>query len=244
MHRYAPRFPSKLGLLLLLLLVVAGSGSAASAQQVQKPQPGVTLTPSEKELLDEINAARTRPSEYAAYLEQLKPLYKGNSLHRPGRQALTTNEGVKAVDEAIQFLRAAKPLPPLEVSGGMCFGAGLLTSDMQKSGQTGHKGSDGSFCEDRVAKFGSWSSPIGESISYGKLAARDRVLNFLIDDGVSNRNHRKRLLDPTFKVAGVSCGDHNAMGGVCVITLAGGFKDSTAGAKAGDPAKPKGAIKF
>jgi hypothetical protein len=56
--------------------------------------------------------------------------------------------------------------------------------------------------------------------------ARARVLTLLIDDGFANRGHRKRLLDASFRVAGVACGDHK-LGAMCVITLAGGFTDGS-----------------
>ena len=88
----------------------------------------------------------------------------------------------------------------------------------------GHKGKDGSFCEQRTQRFGTWKEPIGENLSYGTDTARERVLTLLIDDGVTNRGHRKRLLDPSFHVVGVACGDHK-LGAMCVITLAGGFTD-------------------
>jgi uncharacterized protein YkwD len=131
----------------------------------------------------------------------------------------------------------AKPLPPLELSRGMCSGAGELVRDQHKSGATGHKGSDGSFCEQRAMRHGAWSGPIGENLSYGNHSARERVINLLIDDGVANRGHRRRLFDQTFKVAGVSCGEHSAMGSMCVITLAGGFSEK---AKATLPASTTG----
>ena len=50
------------------------------------------------------------------------------------------------------------------------------------------------------------------------------MLTLLIDDGVANRGHRNRLLDPSFRVTGIACGDHK-MGAMCVITLAGDFTD-------------------
>ena len=53
------------------------------------------------------------------------------------------------------------------------------------------------------------------------------MLILLIDDGFANRGHRKRLLDPSFRVAGIACGDHK-LGAMCVITLAGGFNDGAA----------------
>ena len=109
----------------------------------------------------------------------------------------------------------------------MSFGARELVKDQGGTDVTGHRGSDGSFCEQRAQRFGTWREPIGENLSYGNDTARERVLTLLIDDGVANRGHRKRLLDASFHVAGVACGDHK-LGAMCVITLAGGFTDGAA----------------
>lgn len=200
----------------------------------------------EQDIISEINLARTRPAEYADYLERLRPLFSGKEYRRPGKPGLLTEEGTTALDEAIGALRAAKPVPALTLSLGMCSGARLLVKDQSATGATGHRGTDGSFCEQRTQRFGSWTEPIGENLSYGDDDARERVITLLIDDGVASRGHRKRLLDPVFKVAGVACGDHK-LGAMCVITLAGGFTEGGA-AKAAKPAGkttvPAGARRF
>lgn len=200
----------------------------------------------EQDVLGEINLARTRPGEYAAYLEQLRSYFSGKEYRRPGRPGLSTEEGAKALDEAISFLRAAKPAPALTLAQGMCSGARELVKDQSATGATGHRGADGSFCEQRAQRFGSWKEPIGENLSYGDDDARERIITLLIDDGFASRGHRKRLLDPTYTVAGVACGEHK-LGRMCVITLAGGFTDGAA--KSAQPsarpaAVPAGARRF
>jgi uncharacterized protein YkwD len=182
--------------------------------------------------LKEINLARTRPAEYASYLEQLRPNFSGKEYRRTGKPALLTEEGAQALEEAIRFLRSAKPVPALGVSQGMCSGARELVKDQSASGETGHKGSDGSFCDQRTGRFGSLTQPVGENLSYGDDTARERVMTLLIDDGFASRGHRLRIFDANFKVAGVACGDHK-LGAMCVITLAGGF---TEGSRAAQPA--------
>lgn len=218
---------------LLLLLLFADSTQTARAQALSL-KGGERMSAAEREVLDEMNLARTRPAEYAAVLEKLKPFYKGNVFTGPDGKALVTQEGWKAVEEAVTFMRGLKPLQPLAASNGMCSGAGELVKDQSRSGATGHKGSDGSFCEQRLTRYGTWLSPVGENLSYGSHTARDRVVQLLIDDGFANRGHRQRILDPGYKVAGVSCGQHPSEGGLCVITIAGGFND---GAAAAAPAK-------
>lgn len=201
----------------------------------------------EQEVLKEINLARTRPAEYAAHLEQLRPYFNGKEYRRPGLPGLLTQEGARALDEAIAFLRAARPAPALTLSQGMRAGAYDLVKEQAGTDSTGHRGADGSFCEQRAQRFGAWKEPIGENLTYGSDTARERVLTLLIDDGFASRGHRRRLLDDAFRVAGVACGDHK-LGAVCVITLAGGFTDSAP--KATPPAAkpprpaPAGARRF
>lgn len=184
----------------------------------------------EQDLIAEINLARTRPAEYAAYLESLRPMFAGREYRRPGKPALMTEEGAAPLEEAIKFMRAARPLAPLSVATGMCSGARELVKEQAASGATGHKGADGSFCEQRTGRFGVWREPIGENLSYSDDGARERVLTLLIDDGVANRGHRQRILNPAYKVVGVACGGHK-LGAICVITFAAGFTDKPVAAQ-------------
>jgi len=161
---------------------------------------------------------------------------------------LLTQEGTRALDEAISFLRVARPAPALSLSQGMCSGARELVKDQAGTGSTGHRATDGSFCGQRAQRFGTWQEPIGENLTYGSDTARERVLTLLIDDGFASRGHRKRLLDASFRVAGVACGDHK-LGAMCVITLAGGFNDGAArttqpAARTPATAVPAGAKRF
>ena len=239
MRRHPGTFLAPLACGLALLLVAAPGRTQQLA--VNPPTPYAAL---EQEIAREINLARTRPAEYAAFVEQLRPHYSGREFRQPGKPALLTQEGVGALEEAARVLRAAKPAPPLEVSQGMCAGAKELVRDQGASGATGHEGGDGSFCEQRVGRFGAWVAPIGENLSYGPESARERVLAFMIDDGFASRGHRTRLLNPVFKVVGVACGGHK-LGAVCVITLAGGFNGQPDSGKGRPAAKtPSGARRF
>lgn len=215
-------FPLALFSLLLSLTLTA---SRSSARQLTSAK-GAAAAALEQEVLKEINLARTRPAEYAAYLEQLRAYFNGKEYRRPGLPGILTQEGTQVLDEAIGALRAARPVPALSLSQGMCSGARELVKDQAGTDSMGHRGVDGSFCEQRTQRFGAWKEPIGENLSYGSDTARERVLTLLIDDGFANRGHRKRLLDASFRVAGVACGDHK-LGAMCVITLAGGFTDGT-----------------
>lgn len=204
-------------------LLVSFSGSDKGQSQTTKSSANDGLSQAERDLLNEINQARAHPQVYAAYLESLKPLFNGKEYKPAGQEGLKTEEGWSAVEDAIKFLRAAKPLGPLSVSHGLCQAAMAHVKDQSGTGSTGHKGSDSSFIEQRVKPFGTWRGGIGENLTYGDESARERVLTWLIDDGFPGRGHRRRLMSSDYNVAGVCCGPHPQFQTMCVMTLAGGF---------------------
>lgn len=184
------------------------------------------LSPTEQEVLTEINQARAHPDVYAKYLEGLKPFFNGKE-YKPNGQAaaLITEEGWAVVEDAIRFLGAVKPQEPLSFSRGLSLAAAVHAKDQSGTGMTGHRGTNNSLPDDRVKPFGTWHGAIGEILSYGKESPRERVLAWLIDDGFASRGHRTRLLSGEYKVGGLSCGPHPQFGAMCVLDLAGGFTD-------------------
>jgi uncharacterized protein YkwD len=179
----------------------------------------------EHDVMVELNRARTHPRQYAANLMELRKHFRGKELLRPGNVVIVTKEGGRAVDEAITFLRSAKPLPPLKLSRGMSRGAGDHVNEQGPAGATGHDSIDGSKPWDRVSRYGKWQVTIGENISYGSDDATMVVMGLIIDDGVPDRGHRDNIFNPQFRVAGVACGPHSSFRTMCVITFAGGYED-------------------
>jgi hypothetical protein len=212
-------------LLLLLGLLVFVNSRSINAQTKNDASAAGSLSASERDILNEINDARAHPQIYASYLEKLKPMFSGKEYRRTGQPALMTEEGWSAVEDAIRFLQTVKPLPPLRFSQGLYLAAQSHVKDQSATGKTGHKGSDSTFIEERVKPYGTWQGGIGENITYGDDSPRERILNWLIDDGIPSRGHRRRLLSTDYNVAGISCGSHPEFSAVCVLTLAGGFTD-------------------
>jgi uncharacterized protein YkwD len=218
------------GICILATAVLFASSDRTHSQTNQLAAAG-GLSTAEHDLLTEINSARAHPATYASYLEKLKPLFSGKTYAPSGQEAYATQEGWGAVDEAIKFMRAAKSQGSLNMAPGLCLAAATHVKDQSGTGATGHKGADSTFIEERVKPFGSWQGGIGENLAYGNASARERVLTWLIDDGFASRGHRMRIMSENYRVAGVSCGPHPEFGGMCVLTLAGGFTES-------QPAKP------
>jgi uncharacterized protein YkwD len=180
----------------------------------------------EREIIEEMNLARTDPQKYATFVEEFRKNYNGNRLTIPGRpKGIITNDGVAAVDEAVSFLRAQKPLPSFEVSRGMCSAAADHAKDLAGKGINGHRGSDGSTPNARVDRYGEWEAAIGETIVYEVTTARQIMIALIIDDGVANRGHRRNIFDPNYRITGISVSDPMSFGAKCVIDYVGGFKE-------------------
>ena len=219
-----------------LIAVVAAFATFTAFQSTQSQTNkssggGTALSDSERDLLNEINQARANPQLYATYLEKLKPQFSGKQYTAAGKDPLMTEEGWNAVDEAIRFLKALKPAPPLIASNGLSLAALTHVKDQSNTGNTGHRGTSG-MIEERVKPFGRWEGAIGENICYGNDSARERLLTWLIDDGFPSRGHRRRLLATEYQVAGISCGSHPQYNAMCVLTLAGGFSEFNPGTTA------------
>jgi uncharacterized protein YkwD len=130
----------------------------------------------------------------------------------------------RAVDEAVRFLKRARPLQPLTLSPGISRAAADHCAE-QIDGQLGHDGSDQSSPGDRISRYGSWSATWGENISYAQRTARGVVISLIVDDGVRSRGHRKNIFNPKFNYAGAGFGPHARYRTVCTIDFAGGYAE-------------------
>src|SRR6266571_5086585 len=151
-------------------LFAQNSGSVRQTVAMQQnntaPQTIDYMSPLELEILDEMNLARSHPQKYADYVAEWKQYYTGKRLTRPGHKPLNTFDGVSALDEAVNFLRAASPLPALQPARGLFMAARDHARDLSTTANTGHRGTDGSLPDDRIERYGDWRSAIGESIVY------------------------------------------------------------------------------
>ena len=170
-------------------------------------------TPTPEDVFDALNTARTAPSKLIPLLEGWRAKFQGKMLCLPSRTRLLTQEGVAAVDEALAFLREAKPVPALKrISPGMSAAARDLVCQHGPSGGTGHTGADGSSPFDRISRHGKWSGSAAENISYGAgTDPLEIVIGWIVDDGVASRGHRTNIFKRELSVIGFAAGPHRDM---------------------------------
>jgi len=172
-------------------------------------------------LLDEINLARTNPTYYAQILEGIKQYFNGLDYSEPGSITIRTNEGVAAVNEAINVLKNQNPLPALILSDGLSEAAQAHVNDIGPKGLVQHEGSDGTEFNVRIEKFVKTDGWVGENISFGdNKTARQIILQLIIDDGVPSRDHRENILSTDYHYVGFGWGSHSLYQSMCVVVFA------------------------
>jgi uncharacterized protein YkwD len=160
------------------------------------------------QVLAEINFARTQPQCYAKILAAQQTQY------RSGRGALL---------EAVRQLEKMKPVQALAASPGLTAAAAVHVADAGSNGRCGHRGKGFSSPWSRIDRHGRRCGTAGENICYGRRDPRDIVVALLVDAGVLSRGHRKNLLSPAFRTAGIACGPHARYGTMCVMDFAAFF---------------------
>ena len=154
-----------------------------------------------KELLDLTNDIRTNPAKYADYIQTIYiDTFEDGVVKSLNRMS---NEGSVAVyTEARDFLRNSKPHPPLKLDAGLTAAAYKHSLWMSRQETMSHTGEGGSKVLDRMKEFGGldgccqfrWAENIVTSAP--QWSALIAILDWIIDDGVTTRGHRKNFFGP------------------------------------------------
>jgi len=185
----------------------------------------VYLNQLQKDVIFELNKVRSNPKRFAEeYMEYLRTAFDGKLYTYPGQTTVKSQEGIKPLDECIQFLKKTEPSTILNPAEGLARASTELVIDQQKHGGIGHIARNGSTPQKRIEKYGDWDICSAEDITYGSFEARQIVIALLIDDGVPDRGHRKNIMNPCFHFAGVANGGHPSYQSMCVIDYAGVYR--------------------
>jgi len=98
---------------------------------------------------------------------------------------------------------------PLDWSDGLFIAAHDHCTDAGQTGLTSWLGSDGSNPAVRIARYGTSGPSQGQNLAYGSSQnALDIIIQLIIDDGAPTRTSRMVMLNPTYKLTGVSTCAH------------------------------------
>jgi uncharacterized protein YkwD len=182
------------------------------------------LTGVEKDVILEMNKARSNPKKYAElYIQPRLKYYSGNNYSEPGQITIVTQEGAKALNNCISAMSKMQSVPLLKPELGLSLGTKDHVTDQGKTGQTGHDGSDRSTPFTRIQRYGKGYNTAGENLAYGSASGRDIIVDLLVDDGVPSRGHRTNIMNKSFTQTGVSVGPHPQYRTMCAITYANGY---------------------
>lgn len=215
---------------LILTLTITNKVFAQSNEKIWPAELQTAKTTSyldelERDVIHELNKVRSNPKRYAEeYLEELTGAFSGKLYTYPGQETLKSQEGIAPLIECINVLKSTEPMPVLNPAKGLTLATEDLLKDQQKYGGIGHIGRNGQTPQHRIERFGEWDICSAEDITYGSFEARQIVIALLIDDGVPDRSHRKNILNPCFRFAGVAFGKHPGYQTMCVIDYAGDYK--------------------
>lgn len=155
------------------------------------------LSEAEKRMVQEINFVRCYPKEYAAIIasEMSKRSEKDKGL-LPAE--------ITALNELLVRLKTMTPLTPIQASECIYKAAKKHGLDMKAHNFIAHEGSTDSEPSDRMKKECTSVGDTGENIGGGDEKLRDKMIDLLLDDGITGRGHRETLLDPSWTHVGVA----------------------------------------
>ncbi len=216
--------PILLPILLGVLMLLSSSCAAENRMISAQVEPDDANRVFALSMFRELNKLRSEPMSFLPDLKERLKCFEGRRLRLGPQLVLVTQEGPKAVEEAMAFLRKAPRLAPLDNKSVLDKAALLHVLDLGPRGGTGHEGSDGSSPGDRMKRFAKLEKASAENLVFGDNDPRGVVLQLLIDDGVPGRGHRHNMFNRKFKVVGVACGPHKVYGRMCVMDFAGGVR--------------------
>lgn len=178
-----------------------------------------------REIIKEINIARTTPGEYIKILEKDKSYFKEDVLYRPDVDPLKTHEGEAGHNEAIEFLTNLQPLKELIENVHLSQACEDQSKDIGEHGLYSNEGSNRENINERVEKYGEWDYVLCLNMDFGGKTASEVVISFITGDGDKNRTHRKNMFRSDIYFIGAASHSHKEAEICSAVSYAGNVRD-------------------
>lgn len=177
-----------------------------------------------RQLVEEINSARTNPAGYASKVQEYIPYFQDKILKIPNsRVGIKTQEGVAAYEECVNYLRSAEPTEAHIPSRGLT----RIANDFLSGVQSVDPSQIGTIDMNAIIdKYGSFQGNFSRAMEFGGSTPEQVVINLLVSDGDKSRSQRDALLNPILKRVGVSQGKHDIYRTVTIIVSCTKFENN------------------
>jgi hypothetical protein len=172
-------------------------------------------------LLNEINFVRKDPQTYASKIRKYMRYFKKEILMLPGMPPILTIEGSKAFEEVSEYLDNLDPLPVLKHNVHLNAISDDVLNDILSVNELENLNSVA--VERHIEAHGKIIGPFSQALDFGSCNPELVVMNLLVDDGDNLRNNRNTLLNPKYRLLGVSSSSHNQFLYCTVVTFARHF---------------------
>jgi uncharacterized protein YkwD len=144
-------------------------------------------------------------------------------IKREGKTNIRTNEGSKAVKEAMEFLNKVDHADALKWNNELWKACKEHVEDTGPKGLMQHEGSKGATVKERISSHGKIINCYGENLSFHCDEAHEVLQQLIIDDGVLERGHRENLFNKEFKIFGCFSGPHKDFDIMTTMDFCGGL---------------------
>lgn len=159
----------------------------------------------EKKVIMYINLARTNGDKFYKFI--VIPYVKRQHIMPDAKNLIS----LKSDLQKIKNLTLIYPFKAL------CLSAAFHAKDIGSKGVYGHDSTDGTPFQNRIQRFFPKCLYAEETCAYGVSSAVDIVCGALVDFDVPSLGHRKSVIHPSLRIAGVSITAHKNYESCCVI---------------------------
>ncbi len=165
------------------------------------PRPVYTgdLATASREVIREINRARTNPAEYAQTLSALE--------FRPSDLA-----------DAIVFLESTQPRSPIYPSGSLLRMAESYVTGVKNTSAISHPMPLGRRADEYLTGIAVYR--LREIVNAGTVSPVEAVAHFIVNPDDAGKAYRNALFDESITHIGAAFGVHDEFGTICVVELA------------------------